>query len=48
VFNGFDDADANTGWALELVFKADLSVRWNIHVAKLGRQGQPRNAGLLQ
>lgn len=48
VFNGFDDADANTGWALELAFKADHGVSWNIHVAKLDRQGRPRHAGLLQ
>ena len=48
VFNGFDDADANTGWALELIFKAGHPVSWNIHVAKLGQEGQPRNGGLLQ
>jgi poly-gamma-glutamate synthesis protein (capsule biosynthesis protein) len=42
VFNGFDDEEANTGWALELFISATSEFHWNIHVAKLNRQGVPK------
>jgi poly-gamma-glutamate synthesis protein (capsule biosynthesis protein) len=41
VFNGFDDDDANTGWALELLISPASELSWNIHVAKLNKQGLP-------
>ncbi len=48
VFNGFDDDDARTGWALELAFAGNGEIRWQVHVARLDRQGVPRPAGVLE
>jgi poly-gamma-glutamate synthesis protein (capsule biosynthesis protein) len=47
VFNGFDDEDTNTGWALELVIGKNLQVSWQVHVAKLDKHGIPHRAGSL-
>ncbi len=48
VFNGFEEGDATTGWALELIFSSDLQVAWKIHVAKLDKNGIPQYAGELR
>lgn len=41
VFNGFDDADSNIGWLVQLMIK-DQQIDWQVHEAKLDKQGIPR------
>jgi poly-gamma-glutamate synthesis protein (capsule biosynthesis protein) len=48
VFNGFEDTEARTGWALELEISPELNISWTIHVARLDRRGIPRNMGVLE
>lgn len=48
IFNGFEDSEATTGWALELFFSSDLQITWKIHVAKLDQNGIPQYAGELK
>lgn len=48
VFNGFDDDEARTGWALELLISPASVISWKIHVAKLDARGVPKNAGELE
>lgn len=45
VFNGFDDADTTTGWAVELTVSPDKRIGWKVHVARLDRNGSPRYSG---
>ncbi|MCE2680596.1 MAG: CapA family protein [Burkholderiales bacterium] len=47
VFNGFEDEDTNTGWALELVIGKAGQIGWQVHVAKLDKNGIPHRAGSL-
>ena len=42
VFNGFDDEDSNTGWLVRLDFGADSTIKFEIFVAKLDKNGIPR------
>jgi len=44
IFNGFDDEDTNTGWLLELVIGKNRQISWQVHVAKLDRNGIPHRA----
>lgn len=48
VFNGFEDLDTTTGWALELTISADKQIDWKVHVARLDKNGSPQYAGVLQ
>jgi poly-gamma-glutamate synthesis protein (capsule biosynthesis protein) len=48
VFNGFEDLDTTTGWALELTISADKQINWKVHVARLDKNGSPQYAGVLQ
>ena len=41
VFNGFDDVESTTGWALELTVSADSKIDWHIYTAKLDKNGIP-------
>jgi poly-gamma-glutamate synthesis protein (capsule biosynthesis protein) len=41
VFNGFDDEETTTGWALELTMSADSKIAWHIYTAKLDKNGTP-------
>jgi len=48
VFNGFDEGEETTGWALELSISPDLQITWKIHIAKLDQNGIPQYAGELK
>lgn len=48
VFNGFEDDEATTGWALELFFSPDFQINWKVHVAKLDQNGIPQYSGELK
>ena len=47
IFNGFEGIDATTGWALELDLNQNLSVKWQLHEAKLNNNGIPKNNGMI-
>jgi len=47
IFNGFEGIDATTGWALELDLNQNLSVKWQLHEAKLNSIGIPKNNGVI-
>jgi poly-gamma-glutamate synthesis protein (capsule biosynthesis protein) len=41
VFNGFEDKEATTGWALELTVSPQSKIEWRIHSARLDKNGTP-------
>ena len=47
VFNGFDGDESTTGWAIQLKLSANSDITWDIHVARLAKNGVPENTGLL-
>lgn len=47
VFDGFDTLDTITGWVLEMSINPDSKITWQIHEAKLDKNGIPKNMGLI-
>lgn len=47
VFDSFDTVDTTTGWVLEMTIHPDLKITWQIHEAKLDKNGIPKNRGLI-
>lgn len=41
VFNGFEEGEATTAWAVELLISPDSKIRWKVHVARLDKNGLP-------
>jgi hypothetical protein len=47
IFDGFDTVDTTTGWALEIMINPDSKITWQIHEAKLSKNGIPGNYGVI-
>jgi poly-gamma-glutamate synthesis protein (capsule biosynthesis protein) len=47
VFSGFHDEESQTGWALALSLNQQSTFNWTIYVAKIDKNGIPKNAGIL-